>query len=82
VNSNLLVASLLVLSSAAWFTIHVALCWGLWSRLDGSRLRWLVLVPPSAWLAVVWGFKHGLRGRAMSWLVCACTYLGSLLAST
>lgn len=80
-NSNLIAASVLVLSSASWFTIHVALCWGLWPRLQGRRVRWLMWLPPSAWLAAVWGFQYGLRVRATSWLLCALTYLGSLLAT-
>lgn len=80
-NSNLLVAGALVLSSATWFTIHVALCWGLWSRLENTKLRWLVLLPPSAWLAAVWGFQHGMRTRAVAWVLCAATYIGSLIAS-
>jgi hypothetical protein len=80
VNSNLIAACVLVLSSASWFTIHVALCWGVWPRLHSTRQRWLLILPPSTWLAAVWGFKYGLRGRAISWLVCALTYLGSLVA--
>jgi len=81
VNTNLVAAGLLVSSSALWFTVHIALCWSLWPRLEGNALRWLVLLPPCAWLAPVWGIKYGLRARAITWLMCAFTYLGSFVAA-
>lgn len=80
-NSNLIAAGVLVLSSASWFTVHVALCCGVWPRLDSAGQRWLLVLPPSTWLAVVWGFKRGLRGRAVAWVVCALAYSSALVAS-
>ncbi len=75
--SNLLVATTLILSSASWFTVHVALCSGLWARLSAGK-RWLAILPPTAWLTVVWGLEHGLRLRSSIWAVCAVTYVTAL----
>lgn len=72
---NLVFAITLIVSAALWFTTHVALYWGLWPRMTSVNQRWLGWFPPSAWLVVVWGFRNGLRGRSLLWLVCAVTYL-------
>lgn len=79
-NLKLVGAMLLVLSSSGWLTAHVALCWGLWSRLPERRRLWLALLPPTAWLVVPWGLAQRLRFRVVIWLLCAATYFGCYVA--
>lgn len=68
-----------MVSSAAWFTTHIATFWGLWRRMPERRRLLLLAFPPTAWLAVVWGFRNGLRNRAWSWLAWCAVYLGTAL---
>ncbi len=76
---NVVGAVTLVVSSAAWLTTHVATFWGLWRRSPQRNRLWLLLVPPAAWLAMVWGFRAGLRTRAVLWALFASIYIGTAL---
>jgi len=73
-----LVAVALVLSFAAWLTLHLALVWRLWSRAP----RWLsllALLPPLAPLAPYWAYQTGLRKSALSWGALLMLYVATLV---
>lgn len=78
-NWNVVGAVTLVVSSAAWLTTHVATVWGLWRRTDERNRLWLLFVPPSAVMAVVWGFRAGMRTRAVLWTLFAGIYICTAL---
>lgn len=70
-----------VATFAALVTVHVALVVGLARRKVGARAGVAVtalLLPP---LAVLWGFREGLRLRASLWVVAALVYGGCLAVS-
>jgi hypothetical protein len=69
----------LVLSSATWVTVHVAISARLVFR---ARPRWRGLaafaLPP---LAPVWAYREGWRGASALWLAAVLTYLVARLAA-
>ncbi|HTM46340.1 MAG TPA: hypothetical protein VL137_15375 [Polyangiaceae bacterium] len=72
-----LLAATLVLSFAAWLTLHVVLV----ARLLFRSPRWmslLALLPPLAPLAPYWGYQTGLRRSAISWGAALAAYAVAL----
>ncbi len=68
---ELVVLAVVVLASATWVTVHVALSWALSSR--GPRWRGLaaLVVPP---LAPYWGREAELTSLTRAWLASLLTY--------
>jgi hypothetical protein len=72
-----LLAAVLVLSFAAWLTVHLVLV----ARLLFRSPRWLSLLalfPPLAPLAPYWGYQTGLRKSALAWGAALGTYAVAL----
>jgi len=80
--SAIIASVALILCSALWVTLHGALAYGLIRRSPlGARLFWL-LVPPLAWLAPYWGYRHHLRWLSSAWVLCGTAYLVLLVVAT
>lgn len=70
-----IVESVALLSSFALFvTAHGALALGLIRSPDHGWRGWLVLLPITFWLAPYWGYRRGLRGRVVWWVLAAVAH--------
>ncbi len=70
--------AILVLSFALLTTAHFALAWGLFTRKTPRWHGLLVLVPVVAWLAPYWGYRLGMKLRALAWAASFTAYVIAL----
>jgi len=73
------IVTLLVGSFAALITVHLALAAGLVRRRPHWQGAAALVLPP---LAPYWGFRVGMRRRAIAWVAALCVYAVSLLAAS
>lgn len=78
-NADLVLAIVLITSLATLVTCHCSLAFGLIRRHTVQRQGWLLLLPPTAWLAPYWGYRAGLRARSLVWTGSLIVYLVALL---
>lgn len=76
---DLLVYGAIVVSFAAFVTVHAALSFGLAMRPPRYRGPVGLIVLP---LAPYWGFRAGLRARSVLWILSGAAYLGALAVGT
>jgi uncharacterized membrane protein YhaH (DUF805 family) len=78
-NADLVLAIVLITSLATLVTCHCSLAFGLIRQHAVQRQGWLLLLPPTAWLAPYWGYRAGLRARSLIWTGSLVVYLVALL---
>lgn len=65
----------LVGSFAILLIAHLTLAFGLVTRRSPRWHAAMVLVPPLAWLAPYWGFRSGMKVRAVVWVLALIAYV-------
>lgn len=69
----------LLLSFALLATVHLSLAWALARKRSWQALA--ALFPPLAWLAPYWGYREGMKKRALFWGLCFGAYVIVLLGA-